>query len=405
MIGRGRPGPAPRGADDPIARYATRFHRVIGGEHAVCSPAGAWLLLALIGPSATGAARDRLSAALGCDLELAHERARVLLAEPPADLVAAAAVWSDPTASGPGLRRLATSLAGVAATGAVPDQATADRWTREHTLGLVERFPLELDDPSAPVLVVLATALATRIRWTQPYLLAPPDILRRTPADPAFARVPMLTDGPRATTWNGIVHGRFGVHAASSPGGLVVASAIGAPGEDPAAVLDVAQQAATERAAGGPVTHASSLFDLPLGDGPAWTIAEHEAPGPREQVRSVVAAWEADSDLDLLEHPDLGFGEAGAALAALLSADAPPLDVEARQVATARYTRLGFEAAAVATLAVRAAGLARSSTVRTAQLEFTHPYAVVAAVGSEGPWRGLPVFSAWVARPAPSDRP
>jgi hypothetical protein len=40
--------------------------------------------------------------------------------------------------------------------------------------------------------------------------------------------------------------------------------------------------------------------------------------------------------------------------------------------------------------------------VRTAELRFGHPYAVVAVAtdwGTRGPWHGLPVFSAWVAQP------
>jgi hypothetical protein len=43
--------------------------------------------------------------------------------------------------------------------------------------------------------------------------------------------------------------------------------------------------------------------------------------------------------------------------------------------------------------------------VRTAELRFGHPYAVVAVTvdspgrGDPGPWHGLPVFSAWVADP------
>jgi hypothetical protein len=69
----------------------------------------------------------------------------------------------------------------------------------------------------------------------------------------------------------------------------------------------------------------------------------------------------------------------------------------------ARYDRYGFEAAAISAMAVMSGSAAPSQgVVRTAELRFAHPYAVVAvAADSTGfptnPWLGLPVFSAWVA--------
>ena len=63
--------------------------------------------------------------------------------------------------------------------------------------------------------------------------------------------------------------------------------------------------------------------------------------------------------------------------------------------------RVGFEAAAVTGLAVAMAmRVPRTGLIRTAELRFGHPFAVVAVpAGDPGPWRGLPVFSAWVAQP------
>jgi hypothetical protein len=43
-----------------VARYARRFHAVIGWRHHVASPLGAWLLLALCAPAASGAQRREL---------------------------------------------------------------------------------------------------------------------------------------------------------------------------------------------------------------------------------------------------------------------------------------------------------------------------------------------------------
>ena len=77
----------------------------------------------------------------------------------------------------------------------------------------------------------------------------------------------------------------------------------------------------------------------------------------------------------------------------------------------ARYSRTGFEAAAVTALAVRlSAMLPRTGPLRTADLRFGHPFAVVAVAADDissrpsrppaaAAWRGLPVFSAWVTEP------
>ena len=78
----------------------------------------------------------------------------------------------------------------------------------------------------------------------------------------------------------------------------------------------------------------------------------------------------------------------------------------------ARYTRVGFEAAAVSAMTV-AIGFPtpQDGLRRTAEVRFDRPYAVVAVADrpwqdgwqpntSEGAaWLGLPVFSAWVAEP------
>ncbi len=84
---------------------------------------------------------------------------------------------------------------------------------------------------------------------------------------------------------------------------------------------------------------------------------------------------------------------------------------------TARYSRTGFEAAAVTAAAV-ASGMpmTRPGLVRTAELRFGQPFAVVAAATGQdhharqqapglSPWHGLPVFSAWIAQPEDAGDP
>jgi hypothetical protein len=172
--------------------------------------------------------------------------------------------------------------------------------------------------------------------------------------------------------------------------------------------LSAAYDLGTALAAGRPLTR-RSLFDLPLGEGPAWAIREERAdtaaPGGREErCTAVLPAWSAHSTHQLTD-PRLGFAAVRHAL--------DPVDPwQARQAAMARYTRIGFEAGAVTALAVAVSAVVQRPGVRrTAELRFGHPFAVVAlAAGSSqlpdsagslpaSPWHGLPVFSAWVADP------
>jgi hypothetical protein len=383
----------------PIAGYARRLHRVIGDGHHVASPLGAWLLLALAGPASEGQQRATLAKVLGCEIELAARTAAELLTSPHPLVAAAAAVWSHPGAVS---QAWLTGLPATVQTGAVPDQAGADAWARRHSLGLIEKFPIAMSDA---VYLVLATALATRVSWEHPFELAPASALG--PASPWAGRLSRVLSAPAghevliAVTPEA---GDVAMHIASARGGLRVASVAAAPGVPPAGVLAAAYRIGCSRVAGVPVEQ-RSLFDLPLGESPLWTLREQIArAGRAERCTAVLPAWSARSDHDL-GHPDLGFG---AAKEALVGAQDP---WQARQSAMARYSRTGFEAAAVtglaAMLSMRAPGRVLA---RIADLRFAHPYAVVAVAEQgqydhqagairRGSWHGLPVFSAWVADP------
>jgi hypothetical protein len=147
-----------------------------------------------------------------------------------------------------------------------------------------------------------------------------------------------------------------------------------------------------------------SLFEVPVGEAPLWTITEERAQvkalnGRDERCVAILPAWSAQSDHDL-SHPDFGVTDAVAHLARALGR--PDLEFVARQAAVARYTRVGFEAAAVtATMTLLSATVLRDGVRRTAELRFGHPYAVVAVAQDRRgrPWDGVPVFSAWVAEP------
>jgi hypothetical protein len=391
----------------PLAQYARRFHAIAGSRHHVASPLGAWLLLALCAPASDGKTREFLNATLGCDVADAAELAAGLLASPHPLVAAAAGVWHREGALSETLAHWMTGLPAEVQTGPLTTQAALDDWARRHTFGLIERFPIELD-PS--VYLVIATALATRVSWQQPFDLAPASALGpSSPWATELTRVLRTPHGPGHEQFVAATQavGDVAVHAALARGGLLVASVAADPGVPAGDVLAAAYELAPALATGGSVAR-RSLFGLPLGEGPLWSLSETTAPiksgaAREERCTAVLPAWTARSEHDLTD-PELGFAAAAQALA-------PGDPWAARQAAMARYTRVGFEAAAVTGMAV---GLAmrvpRQGLVRTAELRFGHPFAVVAvttepygpgrpAGPGPSPWSGLPVFSAWVAQP------
>ncbi|HEX3491349.1 MAG TPA: serpin family protein [Streptosporangiaceae bacterium] len=408
-----------------LARYARRLHAVAGAQHHVVSPLGAWLLLALVGPASSGADREALADVLGCDVDTAARIAAALLEHPHPLVASAAGVWTRPGIQlGPVFDDWRASLPGRVESGDLRDQAQLDAWAREHTFGLIDRFPVNVDDPS--VYLVLATALATRVSWETPFDLAPAAELGSS--SPWARELGQVLKTPRGRGHTGFIAvtpeaGDVAVHLAAARDGLVVASVAAAEGVVYGDVLAAAQRIACAWAEGsqgrfgrGEIAgvRRRRLADLPLGEAPLWRIREETSMGGGDQFTAVLPAWSARSQVGLGD-PELGFGTAAHALAG-----AGPW--QAAQSAMARYTRVGFEAAAVTGLAVFSSARP-SQRVLAADLRFPHPYAVVAvatdpqrAARGHGqarpaepasPWSGIPVFSAWVAKPeeATADEP
>jgi hypothetical protein len=355
-----------------IAGYGRRFAAVHRAGHSVSSPLGAWLVLAMVAQVARDDARAELADVLGLDPDDAGIVLADLLRDPPDAVRTALAAWG----------HLETrALPSAVASGPIPVKSALDAWAREHTDGLIETFPV--DDP-AGLEVLLASALASRVSWLEPFGVAPAEKLQ-SPWSAGLTEVLVDGDADGFLTETADA-GLVGVHVARAEGGLDVVSVIAPPEVDRAAVLAAAHTIATTDSAPVPLSR------LPLGDRGFLSIDEVTYPGAHDTCVAVLPAWEASSDHDLTAH-DLGFGAAAAALAS-------PGAVDARQVAIARYGRYGFEAAAVTAVMVRGA-MFEPATARVATLRFGHPYAVVAVVRERrDAWSDVPVFAAWVETPS-----
>ncbi|WP_229076008.1 hypothetical protein [Actinoplanes sp. DH11] len=372
-----------------LHRYAQRLHTAAGDRHHIASPLGAWLLLAL---TASSGPAGELADPLGVEPAEAARIAGELLARPHPLVAAATAVWH---AGSAGLGDWPAALPEATEVGPLPDKESLDRWAREHTYGMIEEFPGE---PAADLLLLLASALATKVSWIDPFEVAPAGRLGGAWADRLGTVLWSPEYGHAAFVAGTAAAGDVIVHVASADGLHVVsvaAAADVAPDRVLAAAHEIAPAVVTET---GTPPAAKSLFDLPLGETPLWTISEergHES--RREFVRALLPAWSATTEHDLAADPALGFPAATRVLARLLRRPEPRF--EAKQTATARFSRFGFEAAAVSGYFFPTS-LPPEQVIRRAELRFAHPYAVVAVTAQPGgPWHGVPVFSAWVRDP------
>jgi hypothetical protein len=360
------------------------------------------MLLSLVPTAAGRPADESLGEVLGMPAETAAARTARMLERPHPIVGCGVALWRQASL----MERSPGRLPDQVETGPVPDQAALDRWAHDKTMGIIDTFPITVDALTA---LVMATAVATKVLWLEPYRLVPVAELGPGSTWTGLDTV-LRADGPGNRIFDTDQAGRVAVHRAVAAGGLSVYSVIAAPAVAPLDVLAAAHELATVHAR----TPGRSLFDLPLGDGQAWVITEEKytyyGPDDRSELyEAVLPQWSADTDLDLAD-PATGFPDAAGLLAGALGLAGA--GYQARQAARARYHRLGFEAAAVTTMAfpgsaLRPSGAKGTMVARTARLRFAHPFAVVAVcdTGAEGPgpWDGLPVFSAWITDPENAD--
>jgi len=330
---------------------------------------------------------------LGMPGEQADRVLRALLANPHPAVAAALAWWTVPEARSGAIQNRLGRLPGAVTVGDIPSQAEADEWAAEHTFGLIERFPTNLDPQTW---LVMASALATRVSWTNPFLLAPSAELGD---DSPWRASLSLVLRSRKEHGVGLVSspvGMLAVHVASAEEGVDVCSVIGPPDVPAAELIAAWLSGATERC---------DLFEVELGDGHAWSLTELGGDTATSGwTTAVLPAWSTSSEFNLM-NPSLGF----VAAMTLLNADLPeraPL-AGAHQAARAEYSRTGFQGAAVtdeiAITATYRLGPRRDLTVR-----FNRPFAVFAtAVHHQGqrgkpqsPWHELPVFSGWITEPS-----
>jgi hypothetical protein len=335
------------------------------------SYAGLWLLLARLAPVASDTHRTRLAEVLGVSCDHAAALTAELLAAPHPTVATAFGAWS----------RFPVKARLPVVPDELPDQAGLDRWAAEHTRGLIEQFPLQID---AATLLVFATALVLQPRWTAE-LATDGDVL-------------LVLDDGLQTLVETHAAGRVAVAKPFSEDGVDVVSIIAAPEISPPDVWRAVDEVVAKLNQGA-LWHGEHP-GAELTDGHSWTVRETtetfiewDAPNDFDNLwRSHLPRWSGDALSALTDAPGV------AELSASLTEVAPELagPTTCVQAATATYDEGGFSAAAVTAFAMAmGAPSFVERTIRRVEITFGGPHAVV-AIARGGAWEGLPLFHSWV---------
>ena len=409
------PIPPRKNYSDLVAAYALRLHAAAGDQHHIISPLGAWLVLALAAPLVTSGEREALERVLGCDVDTARRAADEMLVDPHPAVEMALAMWHRGDI-GPALDAWGRSLPACATTGPVPTQAKVDAWAQEKSKGQIESMPVALDEFTR---LLLATAVATEVQWSEPFDLVPAAELGGAWAARVNRVLRRCQDGRASVVARTEAADLVGVSHEFGRGGLDVVSVIAAPDVAPANVIAAAYDVAAHIAGLRSTASFVPAFDLPL-SGHSWVVRERvlkDFRGPERIERSEVTipGWTAHTELkDLIATPGTGFAEIANAILALLPPDPRGGKAEAAQAATGRFDTNGFSAAALTVMRFRTMAMPpppRRTLERTVEVRFDRPFAVVAATNTSDfarsggvLLRGLPAFGAWVTDPMePSD--
>lgn len=376
---RAKLSPAVQAANALTSRWCTRLN----GEDFALSAAGLWPLLALLASAADEPARADLAAALGRPADSARQDALELLNVLRAGVstTAALGIWRR---EGTPLHKDWESELPEGVVGTLTDQAALDRWAADETGGLIEKFPLDI---TADTLLIIASALAARVRW-------------RTPFD-GYPRDHGSEYGDPAQQW--LRRTTFDLATAAVLDAAVTRIVVEGDGDVDVHLLLGDQQPGDVLAAG--LRELSSEAQIcPAADldggGPGLTVRRVQSSDPEDMLHLKVPSFEITAHHDLLAHAEM-FG-----LRSLIDPETSHLPLlspvplfvsRGAQDVLARFFAEGFEAAAVTAFDVSCTGAPPEERfqVTVVDVAFDHPFGFLAV---HRPSR-LAVVAGWVNGP------
>lgn len=377
-------GPAVGFANSLTARWCTRC----GDGDFVLSGAGLWPLLALLASAADDQARAELDEALDWPASTAVPNALELIdiLRSGESTTAALGVW---TRDGIPLHDDWASQLPKGVIGTLTDQAALDRWAAEGTEGLIEKFPLQLNPD---ILMVLASALATRVKWVEPFDSRRRNGDRREPGEPDQQWLSRTTNDLYCAA---VIDRAVTRVVVEGDGDVDVHLLLG--DHEPAEVLATGLRAL----AGDALPIHAGISDR---DGPGLTVRRVRSAYPRDVLRLELPSFEIKSRHNLMKEADLfglrSLSDPGVSHLPLLS-PVPLFVSQGVQDVLARFFAEGFEAAAVTAFGIALGGLPPEDRyeVKYVHVTLDRPFGFLAVHRPSG----LAVVAGWVSSPFEGD--
>jgi len=358
---------------------------------AVASGLGIWPLLAVLATGAVEATLEELLEAAGIGIGQAADIPAALLdaVQSAPALNLALAAWAGPsvTLDPEWVEGLPIDTLGSLTGDAAVDRAVLDEWANRNTGGLIERMPVNLDEP---IELLLASALSVRTKWRTAFDERAPFQSGPWQGRGKVLAASYLEEVLRVSTDTAVL-------TVQGDDDIDVLLALGREETPPQEVMSTLIDAAADPGWGRPVGELTS--DMPsIG----VSFFEYEGPTPQTtpETSAVVPAFNLVNDLDLLED--------AASLGLELASDdefaqfdrlaAQRLYVsQAKQSCTAVFSATGFEAAAVTAFGMPFAGSVpqRVHKHRRATVTFDRPFAYLARHRPSG----LILIAGWVNDP------
>ena len=350
--------PAVQAANTLTERWCSR----LGGEDYALSGAGLWPLLALLASAADEPAAVELAAALGRPAGGAQQEALEIieLLRGGQSTSAALGIW---TRKDVPLDELWASPLPDGVVGPLTNQAALDRWADEQTGGLIEKFPLDIDDET---LLVLASALTARVRWRTPFEGSPrgggelgvsPEagLTLEEEAGLTLEELELVSDDPGPADQQLLSRTTSDLSIAAVLDDVVTRVVVEGDGDVDVHLLLGGEQSSAEVLGAGLRElsgQAQVLAAVDAGDrgGPGLTVERRQSIDPEDILRLTLPSFEIRTKHDLLDHPDLfGLGLLTDTSTSHLPRLSPvPLAIsDGAQDVLARFFAEGFEAAAV----------------------------------------------------------
>ena len=380
-----------------VNALTTRWLAQAGAAAKVVSGIGVWPLLALIAEPADGEGRAELSAALGIGADGAMDAAREVIAAVDGSLAVqlAAGVWTRRNLKllEAWTARLPEGTRGEITGVAQADAQILDAWASERTGGRIDRFPLRTN---ADTRLVLATALLVETRWLRPFTEHPTTLGSGPWADRGIVSY-LTRRGPNLDEIRVVesVCGPLTDATVTGHGGIDVHLVLAPEHVAPEQVLAAGAEAVTRD--GGVRGDAFTEDNL----GPGLSMQRARAYLQQDEFHLATVGFALEATHDLLRSAEV-FG-----LRAVSEdngdnhfpgiADEQLYVAAASQSVMAKFSALGFEAAAVTamSMAVRGARPSPMCDVRLVTASFTRPFAFYAVDRATG----LILVAGWVAEP------